>query len=142
MNNSTAKQIADLLNRRNNLPNKIRDYDIFRGGYFYVDIEVEGGKRKVVSCVRAKRISFFAYELKHLSVSEDYQSKGLGSLMINMVESYVQTKKIPLIVATTNILNDPVNHLFGKLKYQRTKEFVNSNTNNKCYLWQKFVNLE
>lgn len=137
MKESTAKRIALLLNERNNLPNKLESWDINHNDYFYIAVNQGLETEKVLACARAKCMSFFCYELKHVVVNEDYEGKGLGKLVINLVETYVKQKRIPILLATTRAENCKMNNLFKKLGYSKTKEFVNQGTKHPLILWKK-----
>lgn len=137
MKNSTANKIADLVNRRNKLPNKLEKYTVLTGNYFYVAINEGKPSEEILACVRAKCMSFFCYELKHLAVNEQYEGQGMGQKMIEIVEDFVRTKKVPVLCATTRADNQGAIRLFNKLGYKPTKEFTNAGTSNPCVLWQK-----
>lgn len=137
MNFKTAARIADLLNSRNKLPTKLDAGKIFDGNYFYIVINEGKPTEEILACARSKCMSFFCYELKHLAVNEKYEKQGLGKMMIGLVETFVKEKKIPILLATTRIDNDPVIGLFSKLGYQPTKQFTNSGTKNPCIVWRK-----
>ncbi len=137
MTHSEAKQIADLLNERNHLPNKIESYNITYENYFYIVLNKGLESQEVVACARAKCMSFFCYELKHVVVKEKYEGKGLGKLVIKLVEKYVKKKNIPMLLATTRLENNKMNFLFDKLGYQKAREFINDGTKQPLILWRK-----
>ena len=139
MDNSTAKKIATLLNERNKLPTQLREHDIINGNYFFIDAKEENQPRQLIACARAKLMSFYAYEIKHVAVNPDFERKGFGQMMINLVEDYIRTRKVPVVFATTRADNEPIIKLFTKLDYTRTKEFTNSGTKHPLILWQKYL---
>ncbi len=132
---TVAKQISELLNRRNDLPDKIDKNQILYENYFYISVKKE--TTKVAACVLAKKMSFFALELKHLSVDQEFERLGLGRKMISLVEEYAKNQKISLIFATTKEENLPVISLFTKLGYLKLQKFKNEKTKHFCYLWLK-----
>lgn len=134
-----SRQISELLKARNNLPDEISPYKISYENYFYIKRQLENGRFEVISCAWPKKISFFMYELKHLCVKEGFDGGGLGSLMIDISEKYIKDTKTPIVIATTNITNKPINHLFNKKGYKILHTFKNENTQNECYLWQKIL---
>jgi N-acetylglutamate synthase-like GNAT family acetyltransferase len=137
-----AKQIASLVNEQNNLPNAVKTEDIHYGDYFYISKDLDNvkyGPAEIVACVRAKRMSFFAVELKHLSVNPVYKRKGYGELMIDIVENEARSKQIPMVFATTCVKNDPINNLFKKLNYTLMRDFLNSKTGRVVHVWGKNV---
>ncbi len=137
MTAKSAKQIANLLNERNHLPNKIDYGNIAYENYFYVVLNEKTEHEEVVACARAKCMSFFCYELKHVVVKESYEGKGLGKLVISLVETYVKKKNIPMLLATTRCENIKMNSLFSKLGYERAREFINDGTKHPLILWRK-----
>lgn len=139
MQSDTARQIVDLVNARNNLPEQINTDDVYNGQYFFLERDIEENKHELVCCVRAKRMSFFAYELKHLSVSPNFERQGYGEMMVKMVEEYAISKRVPMVMATSKVTNEPVNRLFTRLGYTAISDFVNSKTQHKCHIWQKVL---
>jgi ribosomal protein S18 acetylase RimI-like enzyme len=137
MKNPTAKRIAKLINHRNNLPNKLGEYQIYDGNYFYISINEGFDNEEILACARAKMMSFFCYELKHVAVNEKYEGQGLGKLMISLVETFVSQKQIPILLATTRTENHRINNLFSRLGYSKTKEFTNQGTKHPLILWKK-----
>lgn len=140
MNPKISQQIAELLNRRNNLPIKLSRYDIERGGYFYLTYK-EGDEEKLISCVQARKMSFFVYELKHLAVSEDFCGQGLGKKMVEIVEKNALYNKVPLIMGTTQKSNLAINSIFSKFGYDIVNEFKNTKTQHTCLIWQKKIKI-
>lgn len=139
MNSDTAKQIVDLVNIRNDLPEDITPEDVYNGSYFFLEQDLDEDKKELISCVRAKRMSFFAYELKHLSVNPSHERKGYGEMMVKIVEEYAASKRVPLVMATSKASNAPVNRLFLRLGYSMVSDFVNSKTGHSCHIWQKVL---
>lgn len=137
MDQLTAKKIASLINRRNNLPTKLESYDIINNNYFYIGLQDQGKIDTVVACGRVKTQSFFSAELKHISVNEEYEGHGFGKYMIEMCEEYVREKGLPLVTATTRLENFSIIHIFKKLNYNASKEFIHPKTKNKLILWTK-----
>lgn len=138
MEHTTSKKIAELLNRRNNLPKKVESMDVQNANYFYISIK-GSEKEEIVACARAKCMSFYAYEIKHVAVDENFEGKGFGRYMIQTVEDWIKSKNIPLVTATTRADNKPIIALFTKMNYIPSKEFVNEGTKNPLILWQKFL---
>jgi N-acetylglutamate synthase-like GNAT family acetyltransferase len=139
MTQNAARQIAKLLNEQNMLPAKVDESQVRYGNYFYIDIDDNGGKT-IIACVQVKQMSFFSYELKHLSVHPDYTRRGLAAIMISLVENYSREKKIPILMATSRTGNAKVNPLFEKVGYHKAGTFLNPETGNSCYIWQKNLN--
>jgi len=137
MTGKSAKQIAKLLNERNHLPNKIESHNICYENYFYIVLNEKTDAEEVIAVARAKCMSFFCYELKHVVVKEKYEGKGLGKLIISLVEKYVKKKNIPMLLATTRSENTKMNGLFRKLGYESQREFVNDGTKHPLILWRK-----
>lgn len=141
MNRERAKKTAQLINTQNKLPAQITSDDVMYGKYFIIqtDPSEDGSKSEIVSCVRAKRQSFFSLELKHLSVNPSYVKRGLGTAMVKTVERYAVYENIPVVCATTCVTNAPANSLFTKLGYTNVTCFKNAKTGNLCNIWQKIV---
>ena len=139
MNHSISKGIADLLNKRNKLPKKVESIEVSNNSYFYIAVEGPNKKEKVIACARAKCMSFFAYEIKHVAVDEEFEGHGFGKYVIGLAENYIKSKNIPVAMATTRADNHPIIHLFKKLGYTPSNEFVNEGTKNPLILWQKFL---
>ncbi len=137
MRKTTAKRIANLINSRNNLPNELCEYNIFDGNYFYISINEGYCNEEIVACARAKSMSFFCYELKHVAVNKKYEGQGFGKLMIKLIETFVIQKQVPVLMATTRSENYRINSLFSGLGYSKTKEFTNQGTKHPLILWKK-----
>lgn len=137
MNNVCCKAISSLLNERNNLPKPVAAHSVLEGNYFYISKNVGEKEEEVLACVRAKCMSFFCYELKHLCVKKGYEKNGLASKMVDLVEDFVRQKGVPMLMATTRSDNTPVINLFNKKGFIPTKEFVNNGTKHPLILWRK-----
>ena len=139
MEKEDAKNIASLINAQNNLPQDLSCDDVYYGKYFFSKVSHEEKKSEIICCVRAKRLSFFSIELKHLSVSPNFRRKDFGKMMVYAVEEYAKSENIPIVMATSCKTNNGVNRLFEKLGYTGLSEFYNTKTKNTCIIWQKVL---
>lgn len=91
MEGKQAKQIANLLNKRNQLVKKYSAKQILdaEDDYEYL---VENNDN-VVAAVKIKKIQWYQWELCHLTVDEGYEGKGYGTKLINRAEKKAKKKE-------------------------------------------------
>ena len=131
-----AKQIADLLNSRNQLT---RDYDdemiLNRADDFIYELEDDA----VVTCIEAKKVQWYQWEVCHLSVALENEGKGLGNSMIQKAEEKARNGKARIIQCTIRVGNAKSERAFERNGYRRVSEFYYPKNGNTVSVWQKVI---
>ena len=84
MMQAQAKEIAELINERNQLARRYDVDQILRQADNY-EYEVREGR--VVACVERKRVQWYQWEICHLSVAADWEGKGLAFAVYTRAEA-------------------------------------------------------
>src|SRR2546423_832282 len=133
-----AKQIADLLNSRNQL---VRDYDanmiLDREDDFIYELKDDA----VIACIEAKKVQWYQWEVCHLTVAPKNEGQGLGSLMIRKAEERAKKGGARIIQCTIRVGNAESERAFERNGYRRVSEFYYPNSGNNVAVWQKIVSL-
>ncbi len=136
MKTEHAKQIAELLNSRNQLT---RDYDVKmildRTDDFIYELEDDA----VVACIEAKKVQWYQWEVCHLTVAPKNEEKGLGSKMIQKAEEKAMNGRARIIQCTIRVGNLESERAFERNGYKRVSEFYYPKSGNNVSVWQKVV---
>ena len=84
MTTEEAKQIADLINTRNELTKKYSSESILASKENYVFIKEAD---KIIACAESKKVQWYQYEISHVSIDANYESKGFGSKILKLSEN-------------------------------------------------------
>jgi len=136
MTDEQAAQIAHLLNTLNQLQVNYTAEKVRQHGddYFY---EIEGGA--VVACVEVKKVQWYQCEVCHLSVSEQYQHRGLGKRLIRRGEEKARAEGARIIQCTIRVGNTASEEAFRRSGYVEASRFLNAGTENYVAVWQKVL---
>lgn len=138
MKTEHAKQIADLLNSRNQL---VRNYDanmiLDREDDFIYEIKDE----VVVACIEAKKVQWYQWEVCHLTVAPKNEGQGLGSFMIRKAEERAKKGGARIVQCTIRVGNRESERAFERNGYSRVTEFYYPNSGNNVAVWLKVVSL-
>jgi N-acetylglutamate synthase-like GNAT family acetyltransferase len=112
-----AEQVAQLLNSRNHLQ---VEYTAEKVSQHADDYLFELRDEVVVACVEVKKVQWYQWEICHLSVSENHERQGLGTLLIR-------------------VGNEASEQAFQRSGYREACRFFNVATDNHVAVWQKVL---
>jgi RimJ/RimL family protein N-acetyltransferase len=134
MKSEYAKQIADLLNSRNQL---VREYDANMVMNAEDEFIYELKDDVVVACIEAKKVQWYQWEICHLTVASANENQGFGSLMIRKAEERAKNGGARIIQCTIRVGNAESERAFERNGYRRVSEFFYPNSGNNVGVWQK-----
>lgn len=133
-----AKQIANLLNSRNQLT---RTYDAARVLKNAENFIYELSDDVVIACIETKRVQWYQWEVCHLTVATNYEGRGYGSRMIQKAEEKAKLGGARIVQCTIRADNEASNRAFEKNGYKQTSCFFNSVSGNDVLIWQKVISV-
>jgi N-acetylglutamate synthase-like GNAT family acetyltransferase len=131
-----ARQIAELINRRNELMRRYRPADVQESAANY---EFESRDGAVVACVERKRVQWYQWEICHLSVAEDCERKGLASMVYARAEAAARLAGVSLLQCTIREGNGASESFFSRQGFHRVGTFLNTRSGNTVGVWQKVL---
>jgi N-acetylglutamate synthase-like GNAT family acetyltransferase len=138
MKEKHAKQIADLLNRRNQLVIEYKASQVLdaEDDYEYL----LDNDDNVVAAVKIKKMQWYQWELCHLTVNEEHEGKGYGPKLIKRAEQ--NTKKGGALIIQCTIREDNIRSkcLFLKEGFKYCSTFFYPISKNNVGIWQKVIN--
>ena len=136
MTHKEAKQIAALLNDRNQLARTYTAADVLAEKEHYVYELREG---EVVACVEHKQVQWYQLEVHHLSVASAWERKGLGSMVYQRTEEFGRSKGACLVQCTIREGNVESEGFFVKHGFAKVGRFLYAPTGNTVGVWQKVL---
>jgi ribosomal protein S18 acetylase RimI-like enzyme len=137
MNNSQAEQIADLLNRQNQLTKRQTGADILeRSDQFLVELDDSG---RVIAVVEVERVQWYQAEIRHLSVEAGLQGRGYGRRMLLAAERRAIELGVRIAQCTIRDDNTASIKLFLTSGYVHNVTFVNAQSGNRVMVLQKVL---
>ncbi|OPY62668.1 MAG: putative acetyltransferase [Syntrophorhabdus sp. PtaU1.Bin002] len=137
MTEKQAEQIAELLNKQNQLTRKYDRNDILqRRDCFVTEVDVSGD---VLGAVEVEKIQWYQAEIKHLSVAENQQGRGLGRDLLSRAERKAIDAGARIAQCTIRDNNTASIKLFLSSGYKHTLTFVNQDTRNRVMIMQKLI---
>jgi len=136
MTDEQAAQIAHLLNTLNQLQVNYTAERVLEHADDYL-YEIEGGA--VVACVEVKKVQWYQCEICHLSVSEQYQHRGLGKRLIRRGEEKARAEGARIVQCTIRVGNTASEEAFRRNGYVQACCFLNARTGNYVVVWQKVL---
>jgi ribosomal protein S18 acetylase RimI-like enzyme len=137
MENRTAEQIANLLNKENQLVVRYTGEDILASSDRYLFKTNEKGA--VTTCIECKKVQWYQFELCHLTVGPKYRKKGLGQVMLKEAESHVLRNEGRLIQCTIRENNQASINLFTKNGFKHVSTFYYPVSGNNVMVFQKVI---
>ena len=131
-----AKQIAQLLNARNQLQGGYTTERVLEHAENYL---FELRDDVVVACVEVKKVQWYQWEICHLSVSENYERQGLGKKLIGRAENKAKSGAARIIQCTIRVGNEASEQTFRRCGYREACCFFNAATANHVAVWQKVL---
>ncbi len=134
MTRSEAEQIAGLINRRNQLPEPYTANAILSKSGRY---EYELNDGTVIACVERKRVQWYQWEIRHLSVHEDWEGQGGAYAVYGRAELAAHSGGASLLQCTIRDGNQGSERFFRRQGFRRVSGFFNPTTRNTVGVWQK-----
>lgn len=134
MTEQQAKQIATLLNSRNELDREYSGDQILRESAKYI-FQEEGDT--VVACVEVKSVQWYQWEICHLSVHQDHVRQGRGKQLIRLAELKAAAGGARIVQCTIRVGNMASEETFRRSGFLVACCFFNARTENYVNVWQK-----
>jgi RimJ/RimL family protein N-acetyltransferase len=131
-----AEQIAELVNARNELPVKYSAAKVLKDHDNYL---CEIDNQVVVGCVEVKRVQWYQWEIRHLSVRETHEGKGLGKRLVHQAEDKAKNGGARIVQCTIRVGNEPSEQTFRRSGYREASCFFNADTGRYIAVWQKVL---
>lgn len=131
MNQEQAKQIAALL-KQNDLTIEHTETTVLNSSADYVFIEEES---KIVACAEIKKVQWYQWEIKHVSVAKP--KCGLGKRIVVIAENKAKEKNAKVIQCTIRSDNEASIALFKSSKYSQGITFYNPTSKHDVIIFQK-----
>lgn len=139
MTKNDAIEIAELLNKRNELSVKYSFDDILSKKENYLFIK-EGDK--IVACGESIKVQWYQNEIKHISVHKDFEGKRFGTKILNLVEEKSIKDNARVLQCTIRTDNENSIRLFTRKGYKKVNLFFNKKTKNWVFIFQKVILIE
>lgn len=138
MTMTEADQIAHLINERNQLARTYRGVEILESAANY-DFEVREGR--VVACVECKKVQWYQWEVRHLSVQCSCEGQGLAYLVYSRAQARSQAGGGCLLQCTIRSDNNESREFFARQGFREASSFYYRPTKNTVLIWQKALTL-
>ncbi len=139
MTKNDAIEIAELLNKRNELSVKYSFDDILSKKENYLFIK-EG--EKIVACGESIKVQWYQNEIKHISVHKDFEGKRFGSKILKLVEEKSIKDNARVLQCSVRTDNENSIRLFTRKGYKKVNSFFNKKTKNWVFIFQKVIAIE
>lgn len=136
MTDKEAQEIAALLNARNQFARDYTGQDVLDEKEDY-EYEVRDGK--VVACIERRLIQWYQLEVRHLSVGEAWERKGLGSLVYGRAEEFGRSKRAVLVQCTIREGNEASEGFFETHGFAKVSRVFYAPTGNNVGVWHKVL---
>ncbi len=136
MTHQEAQKIAALLNARNQLARNYTAEDVLGEKEDY-EYELRDGN--VVACIERRLVQWYQLEVRHLSVDEAWERKGLGSMLFTRAEEFGRSKGTVLVQCTIREGNEPSECFFENHGFGKVSRFFYAPTGNNVGVWQKVL---
>lgn len=134
MNAQEAREIVELLNRRNQLTKVQTEPEVLKHAAEYAFKVLDG---RVVAAVQVKPVQWYQAELCHLTVHEDYEDKGHARGLALDTERVALALGVRILQCTIRDGNSGSERLFRAAGYCRAATFYNQLSGNYVCVWQK-----
>ncbi len=131
-----AGQIAELLNTRNELTKKYTAEEVIKAADNYL---LELDKDVVIGCVEVKKMQWYQWEIRHLSVSKAHEGRGLGKRLIRRAEDQAKRDGARIVQCTIRVGNEASEGIFRGNGYHQTCCFFNASAERYVAVWQKVL---
>ena len=134
MDVATAGQIAQLLNKRNELTRKYSATMVLDHAESYLYLKQEA---EVLACIRLSRVQWYQVEIHHLTVAETYEGRGYGRKLVRRALTQAMEKGARIAQCTIREGNIRSEGLFVSEGFARTSAFFNQMSGNTVFVLQK-----
>ena len=131
-----AKQIAKLLNERNQLARQYTGDAVLADAANY---EYELHEDQIVGCVERKRVQWYQWEIRHLSVHLDVEGKGVGFAVYRRAEAAAVNGGACILQCTIRHGNQESERFFRRQGFSEVSAFHYAQTGNIVGVWQKVL---
>lgn len=138
MDASTAGQIAQLLNKRNELTRKYSAAMVLEHAENYLYLKQDA---EVSACIRLSRVQWYQVEIHHLTVAETYEGRGYGRKLVRRALTQASEKGARIAQCTVREGNERSEGLFVSEGFARTCTFFNPMSGNTVLVLQKALTL-
>lgn len=132
-----ADQIAELINRRNELTVPYTRQRVLKYGENYICRLSESGT--VIACVEVKIVQWYQTEICHLSVDENHARQGHARALVEEAEKRAADHSARIAQCTIRDGNEASCRLFASLGYTQVSAFHNHRSGNKVWVLQKVL---
>lgn len=134
MQTSIANEIAQLLNRRNQLTRQYSANMILDHAQNFLFEVVDA---KVIACVEVKRVQWYQAEICHLTVAEAHEGKGYGRSLIRRAIEAGARQGARLVQCTIRQGNVDSQRAFEAAGFAKTSTFFNAQSGNNVCVYQR-----
>ena len=131
-----ANEIASLLNERNELVRAYTGEAVLADADNY---EFEVRSEGVVACVERKKVQWYQWEIRHLSVRKELEGKGVASVLYQRAETAARSGGARILQCTIREGNTRSVCFFEKRGFLKVGRFFNPATKNTVGVWQKVL---
>jgi GNAT superfamily N-acetyltransferase len=136
MTEDEATQIAALLNERNQLVRHHTAQTVLRNAANY---EYERAGAIVVGCVERDNVQWYQWEIRHLSVREDHEGKGIAFAVYKRAESAAIAGGACVLQCTIRRGNEDSERFFHRQGFTEVNSFYYEATGRTVGVWQKIL---
>lgn len=139
MTKQIANQIAELLNKRNQLVTSYTGEKILSFSENYVYIEDSG---KIIATAESKQVQWYQWEISHVLVAEEYEGKGYGNKILALAEAKAEDGGAKILQCTIRTSNESSIRLFSRKEYSQVNKFYYPKSGNWVYVYQKVISIK
>ena len=136
MTEAEAAQIAKLLNERNQLRRPWTQQTVLADAGNY---EYEVHENEVVGCVERKKVQWYQWEIRHLSVRADVEGKGVAFAVYRRAEAAAIRGGACVLQCTIRRGNRESERFFRRQGFTEVSTFYYASTGNNVGVWQKVL---
>lgn len=136
MQKDVAKQIADLLNSRNQLTIEYNAEKILAHKDNYVYLK---SKNEVIACAESKKVQWYQSEISHVSVLAKFEGQGKGKEILELAEEKSINQGARILQCTIRTSNESSLRLFLSRGYSIVNKFHNPISGNWVNVLQKSI---
>lgn len=137
MERETAKQIADLLNKENQLVVQYTEEKVLTTKDNYL-FELDENN-EVISCIECKKVQWYQFEVCHLTVSPNHRRKGLGQKILDKAITHAKKNRGRIVQCTIREDNKASSGLFSNNGFNKVSTFYYPDSGNNVSVWQRVV---
>lgn len=137
MKPAIAKQIAELLNKENQLVIPYTEEKILSSSNNYL-FEINN-KNEVLCCIECKKVQWYQFEVCHLTVNPNHRNNGHGQKILDKALNHAKKNSGRVVQCTIREDNKASAGLFSKNGFNKVSIFYYPNSGNDVGIWQKVV---